>query len=204
MRLVVGRLAMRRTFVAGVVAGVLTAAATAPAATGASAMRERVRGLPQGVAPAALEPEPSLPVPSGWAFPDAFSRTSGTGRLIDGALEWTDWVYDDYGASSPEGAPVNQIAANGPFSPAHGDYVYPSGAADNDGADIFRAAVGLTHTATIWRVDWTTLADPSVPIAEWTFDTDDNARTGASQWPADANVSSPGNREGARRLRPGR
>ena len=149
-------------------------------------------GLPSGVAAAALEPEPSLPVPTGWPFPDAFSRTSGTGRLADGALEWTDWVDDAYGASSPEGAPLNTITYNGPLSPAQGDYVYPSGPADNDGADIFRAAIGLTSQDTYWRVDWNTLADPSIPIAEWTFDTDDNAKTGASQWPADANVSSPG------------
>ncbi len=161
-------------------------------ATAAGSGHERIRGLPQGPAKAALESEPSLPAPRGWPFPDAFSPTSGTGRLIDGALEWTDWVYDDYGASSPEGAPVNQITANGPFSPAHGDYVYPSGAAHNDGADIFRAGVGLTRTTTIWRVDWTTLANRNVPIAEWTFDTDDNSRTGASKWPAKANVSSAG------------
>jgi hypothetical protein len=41
-------------------------------------------------------------------------------------------------------------------------------------------------------VDWTTLADPSVPIAEWTFDTDDKAATGASAWPANAGVTSAG------------
>ena len=149
-------------------------------------------GLPAGAATAARSPEPALPVPSGWPFPDAFSHTSGTGRLIDGALEWTDWVYDDYGASSPDGAPLNTITYNGALSPAQGDYVYPSGAADNDGADIFLAAVGLTEKDTIWRVDWNTLVDPSVPIAEWTFDTDNDAHTGASVWPADANVSSPG------------
>jgi hypothetical protein len=151
-----------------------------------------VPGLPAGAATAARSPEPALPVPGGWPFPDAFSRTSGTGRLIRGALEWSDWVYDDYGASSPEGAPLNTITYNGALSPAQGDYVYPSGGADNDGADIFRAAVGLTRKDTIWRVDWNTLADPSVPIAEWTFDTDHNAHTGTSVWPADANVSSPG------------
>jgi hypothetical protein len=151
-----------------------------------------VSGLPAGAATAARSPEPALPVPSGWAFPDAFSRTSGTGRLIRGALEWSDWVYDDYGASSPEGAPLNTITYNGTLSPAQGDYVYPSGAADNDGADIFRAAVGLTRKDTVWRVDWNTLADPSIPIAEWTFDTDNDSHTGASAWPADANVSSPG------------
>src|SRR6202012_5475746 len=73
-----------------------------------------------------------------------------------------------------------------------GDYVFPSGAADNNGADIFRAGVGLKGGYSYWRVDWVTLADPSIPIPEWAFDTDDNAATGSSPWPADAQVSSPG------------
>ena len=186
----VSRRAGLRRSPAAVIAAVTALAALA---WGACARADTVPGLPAGVAAAALESEPSLPVPHGWPFPDAFSRTSGTGRMIGGALEWTDWVDDAYGASSPEGLPLNSITTSADsLSPAQGDYVYPSGAADNDGADIFRAAVGVTRTATIWRVDWNTLADPSVPIAEWTFDTDDNARTGASRWPAGANVSSPG------------
>ncbi len=152
-----------------------------------------VAGLPAGVAAAALRLEPALPAPTGWKFPNAFSRTSGTGRTIGGAFEWTDWVYDDYGASTPADVAVNTITASADaLAPARGDDIYPSGPADDDGADIFRAAVGLTRTATIWRVDWNTLVDPSVPLAEWTFDTDDNSRTGASEWPAQANVSSPG------------
>src|SRR5262249_18014677 len=69
--------------------------------------------------------------------------------------------------------------------------VFPSGPADNNGADIFRAGVGLKGGFTYWRVDWTTLADPNVPIAEWALDTDDNAATGQAAWPAAAGVSSP-------------
>ena len=185
--------AWRRALVGGVVAGLVAAAVMAPASTAAAAVNGTVRGLPRGVARAALEPGPLLPIPRGWPFRDAFSRTSGTGRLIGGAFEWTDWVYDDYGAASADDESLNSITSGADsLSPAQGQYVYPSGAADNDGADIFRAAVGLTRSATIWRVDWNTLADPNVPIAEWTFDTDDNAHSGASKWPADANVSSPG------------
>jgi hypothetical protein len=178
--------ALASGWIAGVVAVVcLTVSASGQAAT--------VAGLPPGVAAAALKAEPSLPVPKDWSFSDAFSRTSGTGRLIDGAFEWTDWLYDDYGAATADDESLNSITSGADaLSPAQGQYVYPSGAADNDGADIFRAAVGLTPTSTIWRVDWNTLVDPNVPIAEWTFDTDDNASTGASKWPADANVSSPG------------
>ncbi len=175
-----------------VLVAILLAGAVSAAAAARSAPRAPA-GLPAGVAAAALRGEPRLPVPSGWPFPDAFSRTSGTGRLIRGAFEWTDWVFDDYGESTAGPLPLNSItSAADALSPARGDDVYPAGAADDDGADIFRAAVGLTRTASIWRVDWNTLADPRVPIAEWTFDTDDDARTGASTWPAAANVSSPG------------
>lgn len=160
-------------------------AAEAPAPRTASA-------LPAGAAVAAHRAEPTLPTPRGWSAPDDFSRTSGTGRLIGGALEWTDWVYDAYGAADPT-SPPNSITQNAnALSPAKGSYVYPSSAAHNNGADIFRAAVGLNKTATIWRVDWNTLADAKVPIAEWTFDTDDNPKTGRSPWPAGANVHSAG------------
>jgi len=151
-----------------------------------------IPGLPAGAAQAALSAEPPLSKPRGWPFPDAFSPTSGTGRMIDGALEWSDWVYDDYGASSPLGAPINTITLTDPFAPAQGDYVYPAGAADNDGADIFLAGVGLTKTDSIWRVDWNTLTNANVPIAEWTFDTDNDPATGGSQWPGGANVTTPG------------
>ena len=186
---------MRRVTAGKLSALVGVIASTAALATQVNVARaaSAVPGLPPAPAAAALVPEPSLPVPHGWPFSDAFSRTSGTGRLIGGALEWSDWVDDAYGASSPEGAPLNSITASSSnVAQAQGGYVYPAGAADNDGADIFRAAAGLTRSASVWRVDWNTLADPSIPIAEWTFDTDDSSRTGASAWPAGANVSSSG------------
>ncbi len=170
--------------------GVFTLPTNVPASglestTGSGATTALLPDLPTGVAAAALAPEPSLPIPSSWPFPDAFSPTSGTGRLIDGAFEWTDWVYDAFGPST--GVPVNTQNLL-----TKGGYTYPTGPANNDGADIFRTAVGLTTSATIWRVDWNTLVSPDVPIAEWTFDTDDNPTTGASEWPGNANVSSPG------------
>ncbi len=167
-----------------------------PAAAGAAS----VRGLPPGAAAAASRPVPRLPGPSGWPFPEAFPATAGTGRLAGGAMQWTDFVYDDYGASSTTvaSAPLNPIT-RGPSSlgPARGQYVYPAGQADNDGADILHAAVGITRSDTVWRVDWNTLADPAIPIAEWAFDTDDSAQTGTSRWPAGANVV-PGHRARAR------
>src|SRR5437899_1503285 len=131
-------------------------------------------GMPDGVPPAALKPEPALPVPAGWPFPDAFARTSGAVRLAGGALEWSDFLYDDHGAA---GEPVDFPVAG--FAESAGTYTYASDNAHMNGADIFRTAVGLTPDAT-------------VPIAEFALDTDDSAATGGSAWPAGAGVASPG------------
>lgn len=151
--------------------------------------------LPEGVAVAALQPEPTLPVPAGWPFPDLFSRTAGTGRMVGGAFEWTDWVYDAYGALLVDGvsAPLNPVTLSAStLGPAHGSYAYAAEAAFKNGSDIFRAAVGFDGAFSFWRVDWNTLVDPAIPIALWTFDIDDEVGTGASEWPANANVQSPG------------
>ncbi len=74
----------------------------------------------------------------------------------------------------------------------HGGFVYPEGPADNNGADIFRAAVGYSHGASYWRVDWNTLADANVPIAEWTFSTPGSTPAAGEAWPANAGLKSPG------------
>jgi pimeloyl-ACP methyl ester carboxylesterase len=145
-----------------------------------------VGGMPEGVPDAALRPEPRLPAPAGWPFGEDFPRTCGTSRFAGGALFWTDFLYDDHGAT---GVPVD--IPTGGLVPPRGTYVYPAGPASNNGADIFRAAVGLTDTHTWWRLDWNTLLDPSVPIALFTFDT---ARRPAptDRWPAGAGVRSAG------------
>jgi len=150
--------------------------------------------MPSDVPAAASQASAPLPEPSStaWPFPSTFPQTSGTGRLAGGASLWTDFLYDDYGATSLPGAPISSYDQSSGLAPRHGDYVFPPGSADNNGADIFRAGVGLKGNFSYWRVDWVTLADPNVPIAEWTFDTDNNPATGGSAWPAEAGVSSPG------------
>jgi hypothetical protein len=155
---------------------------------------QRIAGLPQGVPRAALLAQPRLPEPSrsAWPFPDRFPRTSGTGRLSGGASFWTDWLYDDHGAAAPTGLPLAASAITSLLAGTQGLASYPAGPADGNGADIFRAAVGVTPSASYWRVDWNTLASPDVPIAEWAFDTDDNAKTGGSAWAGEAGVHSPG------------
>lgn len=128
-------------------------------------------GMPDGVPAAASAAEPALPDAQGWDFSEEFPRTSGTSRLIDGALLWADWLYDDTGA---------------------GDYTYSAAEAASNGADIFRAGVAADEDNTYWRIDWNTLVDADFPIAAWTFDTDSDAETGVAEWPASAGATSPG------------
>ncbi|OJZ74569.1 peptidase [Mycobacterium paraffinicum] len=157
-------------------------AATAPAPPADLVV---VDGMPEGVPPAALRPEPQLPVPSGWPFGEDFPRTCGAGRLAGGALFWTDFLYDDHGAT---GLPIGDLKVQ---APPRGTYIYPDGPAARNGADIFRVAVGLTTTDTWWRIDWNTLLDASVPIALFGLDTHPT-RTAPEQWPAGAGVRSAG------------
>jgi hypothetical protein len=151
-----------------------------------------ILGLPTGVPPAATASPASLPEPptTAWPFPSDFSHTEGTGRLAGGATLWTDFVYDDHG---PFGSPIgiNQSGNASDLAPVHGGFAYPSGPADQNGADIFTAAVGYTGQATYWRVDWNTLVDPRIPVAEWTMtgDTAPGAPATATSWPANAGVT---------------
>ncbi|HET8976885.1 MAG TPA: prolyl oligopeptidase family serine peptidase [Solirubrobacteraceae bacterium] len=184
---------VRRALLAALV--VLAACASPATGIGAGAASAAVPpGMPTDVPAAARTPAPAYPEPSrtAWPFPNAFPQTSGTGRLAGGASLWTDFLYDDYGASGPGGYNTSTYSQSSGLAPRQGDYVFPAGPADNNGADIFRAGIGMTGSMTYFRVDWVTLADPSVPIAEWTFDTDNNPATGASLWPAGAGVRSPG------------
>ncbi len=144
-----------------------------------------VDGMPEGVPPAARRPEPQLPVPSGWPFGEEFPRTCGAGRVAGGALFWTDFLYDDHGAT---GVPVGDLKIQ---APPRGTYVYPDGPAARNGADIFRVAIGLTETHTWWRIDWNTLMDATVPVALFTFDTGRHW-AGSDVWPAGAGVRSEG------------
>ncbi len=144
-------------------------------------------GIPDGVPPAALRAEPTLPVPAGWPFPDRFPRTSGTGRYVQGAYEWTDYLYDDHGAlGATVSAPITGLA------PPRGTYVYPAGASHNNGADIFRLGVAPDGNRSRWRVDWTTLDDPNVPIIVFAIDRDSNTATGTSAWGAGTGLTSSG------------
>ncbi|MEO3761615.1 prolyl oligopeptidase family serine peptidase [Mycobacterium sp. B14F4] len=160
--------------------------AVTPEAPAPRAPLRVVNGMPEGVPPAALQPELTLPTPNGWPFGEDFPRTCGTGRYAGGALFWTDFLYDDHGATG-----VLIDIPTGGLVPPRGTYVYPDGPAARNGADIFRVAIGLSDAHTWWRVDWNTLLDPSIPIALFTFDAN-RGRAPTSKWPAGAGITSAG------------
>ncbi|MGN6474167.1 MAG: prolyl oligopeptidase family serine peptidase [Mycobacteriales bacterium] len=185
--------------VAALLAGIAPAASAATRSPGQSRSGHARTGIGTGHSPHAGLPadapralyraEPRLPAAAGWPGSNtAFSPTSGTGRLADGGFYWTDWLYDDHGTTTASAGDPSVTAGSTSF----GTYTYPAGPAHGNGADIFRAAVLDRPHATYWRVDWNTLADPTVPIAEWTFDVDNSTTTGGSSWPAGAGVQSPG------------
>ena len=185
-----------RALLTAALAFVLCLSAGSAAASGASRRADSVpgiAGLPTGVPAAATAPEPALPEPSNseWPFPSNFSRTSGTGLLSGGASLWSDFLYDDHG---PLGSPVGIVQSSkvSDLAPVHGGFSYPEGPAGNNGADIFRAAVGYLHNASYWRVDWNTLANADVPIAEWTFSSEGSAPAAGEKWPANAGLRSAG------------
>lgn len=166
------------------------AATAAPAPTATAPALRAVPGMPDGVPPAALKVEPTLPTPKGWPFAEAFPRTSGTGRLSAGASYWSDFLYDDQGAfTTPLAAQQKAIAS---LAPPDGGYTYPAGDALLNGADVFRNAVALDRDASYWRVDWNTLKDASVPIAVWGLDTNASTQDGVREWPAETGIRSAG------------
>ena len=171
----------RGALTAGVAAAAVALACAVPAVAAVP------RGLPPGVPPAATHAEPRLPAPVAWPFREGFSRTSGTGRLQRGAFLWTDFLYDDHGATG-----LGRSSAEASFAASNGTYSYPKGPAAGNGADVFRAAVGLTRRHTWWRVDWNTLVDPNVPVAAFALDTDSDTGTGAADWPGVPGLRSPG------------
>jgi hypothetical protein len=88
----------------------------APPAAAPPAELVVVDGMPEGVPPAARRPEPQLPTPSGWPFGEEFPRTCGAGRAAGGALFWTDFLYDDHGAT---GLPVGDLKIQAPPRGTH-------------------------------------------------------------------------------------
>lgn len=154
-----------------ILAGGVVAASLLAASPAAATPSDGAPDIPSAAPPAAFAEEPELATPELWPFSDAFSRTSGTSRYDDGALLWTDWLFDDTG---------------------DGELTYADPAAHANGSDIFRAGVGAQGPASYWRVDFTTLADPNLPIAVWALDTDADANTGTNDWPGRAGITSPG------------
>ena len=135
--------------------------------------------------PAARRPEPPLPDANGWPFSEGFSQTSGAGRTVAHAFLWTDFLYDDNGATT--GPATGESAGAYPF----GTYQYPNENQAGNGADIFRAGVAADGGATWWRVDWNTLVNRRVPAAAFALDLDDSGGA-AAPWGGNVGLRSAG------------
>jgi pimeloyl-ACP methyl ester carboxylesterase len=98
----------------------------------------------------------------------------GTATVVDGSYVWTDYVYDDTGASAEE---LGGGAAR-----------YPDGAAN--AADLVQLQLRPGADGLFVRVVLQTISDAAPPVVVVAFDTDCDPSTGApalpgATWPAD-------------------
>ena len=93
----------------------------------------------------------------------------GTGSYVDGTYAWTDYAYDDTGAS--------ETALGGGVEP------YPEEGANT--ADLIQLQLRPTDDGLSIRAVLQTLDDPAVPVLAVGFDTDADPATGAPTLPGD-------------------
>ena len=91
----------------------------------------------------------------------------GTASYVDGTYVWTDYAYDDTGASASE--------LGGGAEP------YPEDGANT--ADLIQLQLRPTADGLLIRAVLQTLDDPSVPVLAVGFDTDCDPATGAASLP---------------------
>jgi pimeloyl-ACP methyl ester carboxylesterase len=94
----------------------------------------------------------------------------GTASVVDRTYVWTDYAYDDTGASATE--------------LGGGAAVYPDGAAN--AADLIQLQIRLGADGLHIRAVLQTLDDPSRPVLAVGFDTDRDPTTGAATFPGEA------------------
>ena len=92
---------------------------------------------------------------------------SGTSSYVSGTYVWTDYAYDDRGASSSSGS--------------DGSAAYPTGL--SNAADLIQLQLSETPSGLQVRAILETLLDSSVPILAVGFDTDQSPATGAATLP---------------------
>ena len=94
----------------------------------------------------------------------------GTASVIDGTFVWTDYAYDDTGASDVE---------------LHGGAAtYPEGLAN--AADLIQLQIRPVGDGLHIRAVLQTLHDPALPVLAVAFDVDGDPTTGAATLPGDA------------------
>lgn len=93
---------------------------------------------------------------------------SGEAGYSHGSYVWTDYAYDDTGATKNDSA--------------GGQATYPSSSEAN-AADLIQLQITPTTTGLRIRAILETLVDPALPLVGVGFDTDDNPATGAASVP---------------------
>ena len=176
---------MRRGLAAAGAAALVGAGVLVPGGPAAAAVPPD--DLPSGVAPASLRDPAQLPAAAGWPLADPFPRTSGTGRYVDGAFGWSDFLYDAAGPGL--GVFTTPPTDRAALAPTAGFYDHP---ADRPNAsDVARVALGVDGDDLLVRVDWQSMTEPDDAIAVLGVDTDASGGP-ALPFPAGAGVSAAG------------
>ena len=106
------------------------------------------------------------------------------GRLAGGASLWSDFIYDDYGATQPRGPADLDLRGSSGLAPRQGTYALPRRRGRQQRRRHLPRRRRPEGRLQLLARGLDDARRPDVPIAEWTFDTDNNAATGASAWPA--------------------
>jgi hypothetical protein len=120
---------------------------------------------------------------------------SGTDAYRDGEYLYQDYLFDDRGADTVGGPgsrgiqdPGNDVAAA-----TAGDLFYPTDARfAGNGADLAELRIKPTADAIVYRLTFTTVVDPNVPIATIGIDTDRVSGQPDAQWPRGGGLKTPG------------
>lgn len=134
-------------------------------------------------------PEPDLPQLQnrhGW-FRAETLRVSGAERYRRGEYQYTDHLYDDYGADT-DGSGGSSL------SESAGDFTYPADRAryGDNGADLFELRIARRGDGMRVRFTLNTLLADDAAIAFLAFDADDDDTTGSDTLPRDPGAPFPG------------
>ena len=189
-----GTVAAAAVGVAGLLAASLMSASPAAAGADTDPAQASLPTVSSGErpGPAVLyAPEPDLPQLQNrhdW-FDAPYLRVSGAERYMNGEYQYTDHLYDDYGADtdSSGGSSLTESA---------GDFSYPADRAryGDNAADLFELRIARRDDGMRVRFSLNTLLADDTTIAFLAFDADDDDATGSATIPHNPGAPLPGHR----------